>query len=76
VLNRNTTMDYLPLLSTLNQQGGGQPLISNASNSLMEERLLQAIAKQKNEPLRAYVLGSEITNSQAINRRLEELSTL
>jgi hypothetical protein len=42
----------------------------------MEERLLQAIAKQKNEPLRAYVLGSEITNSQAINRRLEELSTL
>jgi preprotein translocase subunit YajC len=76
VLNRNTTMDYLPLLSTLNQQGGGQPLISNASNSLMEERLLQAIAKTRNEPLRAYVLGSEITNSQAINRRLEELSTL
>lgn len=76
VLNRNTSMDYLPLLSTLNQQGGGQPILNNPSNSLMEERLLQAIAKTRQEPIRAYVLGSEITNSQAINRRLDELSTL
>jgi hypothetical protein len=76
VMNRNTSMNYLPLLSSLNQQGGGQPLITNASNSLMEERLLQAIVKTRQEPIRAYVLGSEITSSQAINKRLEELSTL
>ena len=76
VLNRNTSMDYLPLLSTLNQQGGGQPILNNPSNSLMEERLLQAIAKTRQEPIRAYVLSQEITNSQAINRRLDELSTL
>ena len=76
VLNRNTSMDYLPLLSTLNQQGGGQPIVNNPSGSLLEERILQALSKQRQEPIRAYVLGSEITNSQAINRRLEELSTL
>lgn len=76
VLNRNTSMDYLSLLSTLNQQGGGQPIVNNPSGSLLEERVLQALASQRKEPIRAYVLGSEITNSQAINRRLEELSTL
>lgn len=76
VLNRNTSMDYLPLLSTLNQQGGGQPIVNNPSGSLLEERILQALSKTRQEPIRAYVLGSEITNSQAINRRLEELSTL
>jgi hypothetical protein len=51
-------------------------LFRSPSNSLMEERLLQAIAKTRQEPIRAYVLSQEITNSQAINRRLDELSTL
>ena len=76
VINRQSSLNYGGLLSTINQAGGGAPLINNASNSLMEERLLQAIAKTKNEPIRAYVLSSEITNSQAINRKLDELSTI
>jgi hypothetical protein len=42
----------------------------------MEERLLQALAKERNTPIRAYVLSSEITNSQAINKKLDELSTI
>jgi hypothetical protein len=76
IVNRQASLNYSGLLSTINQSGGGQPLINNASNSLMEERLLQAIAKQRNEPIRAYVMGSEITKSQAINRKLDELSTI
>jgi hypothetical protein len=76
IVNRQASLNYSGLLSTINQSGGGQPLINNASNSLMEERLLQAIAKQKNEPIRAYVISSEITKSQAINRKLDELSTI
>jgi len=76
VINRQSSLNYGGLLSTINQSGGGAPLINNASGSLMEERLLQAIAKTKSEPIRAYVLSSEITNSQAINRRLDELSTI
>jgi hypothetical protein len=76
VINRQSSLNYAGLLSTINQTGGGAPLINNASNSLMEERLLQAIAKQRNEPIRAYVMSSEITKSQAINRKLDELSTI
>ena len=76
VINRMSSMNYGGLLSQINQSGGGQAIINNATNSLMEERLLQAIAKQKNEPIRAYVISSEITKSQAINRKLDELSTI
>ena len=76
LINRQSSLNYAGLLSTINQTGGGAPLINNATNSLMEERLLQAIAKQRNEPIRAYVMSSEITKSQAINRKLDELSTI
>lgn len=76
VINRNSTIEYGGLLSTINQMGGGRPIIDNPSNSLMEERLVQAIAKTRTQPIRAYVLNSEITSGQAINRRLEELATL
>ena len=76
VINRQSSLNYGGLLSQINQMGGGTPLVNNPSNSLMEERLIQAIAKTKNEPIRAYVMNSEITSGQAINRRLDELATL
>lgn len=76
VINRMSSLNYGGLLSQINQAGGGQPIINNATNTLMEERLLQAIAKTKNEPIRAYVMSSEITKSQAINKKLDELSTI
>jgi hypothetical protein len=76
VINRQSSLNYAGLLSQINQSGGGQPLVNNASNSLMEERLFQAISRANQEPIRAYVLNSEITNGQAINRRLNELATL
>ena len=76
VINRQSSLNYAGLLSQINQSGGGQPIVNNASNSLMEERLVQAISKANQEPIRAYVLNSEITNGQAINRRLNELATI
>lgn len=76
IINRQSSMNYAGLLSQINQSGGGQPLVNNPSNSLMEERLIQAISRANQEPIRAYVLNSEITSGQAINRRLNELATL
>ena len=76
VINRQSSLNYAGLLSQINQSGGGQPIVNNASNSLMEERLVQAISKANQEPIRAYVLNSEITSGQAINRRLNELATI
>ena len=76
VINKVSTVQYGNLLSSINQMGGGRAITNSAQNGLMEERLMQAIAKTKNEPIRAYVLNSEITSGQAINRRLSELASL
>ena len=73
VINRVSTSQYGSLLSTINQAGGGRPLVSSQFD---DSRLLEALAKQRSEPIRAYVLEQEITNKQAINTRLESLSTL
>ena len=50
--------------------GGGKPLVNNFDDS----RIVEAIAKQRNEPIRAYVVESDITNKQQITRRLEQLA--
>jgi hypothetical protein len=76
VINKVSTVKYQSLLSNVNQMGGGKPIINNAQNGLMEERLLQAIAKTNNEPIRAYVLNSDITSGQALNKRLSQLATI
>ena len=72
VINRQSTLQYAPLLSSINQQGGGRPiLVSNP----MDSRLIEAIAKQNTSPIRAYVVEQDITKAQTINRRLEQLAS-
>ena len=73
VINRVGSVMYRDLLDQINQQSGGSPLVvSNFDDS----RILEALAKQRKEPIRAYVQEQEITNKQAISRRLEQLSSL
>jgi hypothetical protein len=45
-------------------------------NNFDDSRIVEAIAKQRKEPIRAYVLEQDITQKQAINRRLEQLSQI
>lgn len=72
VINRRSTLAYAPLLSQINEQGGGRPLLVN---NIMDSRMAEVLASTRNEPIRAYVLEQDITKSQAINRRLEELAS-
>lgn len=71
VINRNSRIRYNDLLSQINISGGGRPLVQN---NFDDSRIVEAIAKQRQEPIRAYVIESDITNKQAISRRLERLS--
>jgi hypothetical protein len=73
IINRQSTLDYQSLLSSINVAGGGRPLVYN---NFDDSRIVEAIAKQQQKPIRAYVLGSEITNEQAISRRLDDLSKI
>jgi hypothetical protein len=73
IINRQSTINFRDLLSTINQSGGGRPLVVN---NFDDSRIVEAIASQKQKPLRAYVLQSEITNEQAISKRLDDLSKI
>jgi hypothetical protein len=70
VINRVSTINYMGLLDQINQAGGGRPISSLAN----ESRLIEAIAKQRSTPIRAYVVESDITAKQETARRLEKLS--
>jgi hypothetical protein len=72
VINRQSTLQYSGLLSQINQSGGGRPIVVQ---SPMDSRLVEALAKQKTEPIRAYVVEQDITKAQSINRRLEQLAS-
>ena len=73
VINRVSSVRYAPLLSEINQAGGGKPLVVN---NFDDSRIVEAIAKQKSEPLRAYVLEQDITEKQQVQARLEQLSQI
>lgn len=72
IINRQSSLQYAPLLSQINQAGGGRPIVVS---SPMDSRLMEALAKQKTEPIRAYVVEQDITRAQTINRRLEQLAS-
>lgn len=73
VINKRTTLEYRTLLSGLNQSGGnGRPLISTPYD---DTRLIEALNQSnRNTPLRAYVVERDITTSQEVNKRLNQLS--
>lgn len=73
VINRVSSIKYAGLLSQINQAGGGRPIINN---NFDDSRLLEALSKQKSEPIRAYVVESDITDKQQVTRRLERLSQI
>lgn len=70
VINRQSSLNYMGLLDQINQSGGGKPIFNNFDDS----RIVEAIYKQRKEPIRAYVVESDITNKQQITRRLEQLA--
>lgn len=72
IINRQSTVQYRGLLSQINQSGGGKPLVNNFDDS----RIIEALAKQKSEPIRAYVIEQDISSKQAVSRRLQELSRI
>lgn len=72
IINRQSTLAYSGLLSQINMSQGGRPLVVQ---SPMDSRLVEALAKQKQEPIRAYVVEQDMTKAQSINKRLEQLAS-
>jgi len=70
VINKVSTMNFMGLLSQINQAGGGRPI-----GDFDDSRIVEAIAKQRNEPIRAYVVESDITSKQTTSRKLQQLAS-
>ena len=60
------------LLDQINQAGGGRPI----TPALDDSRIVEAIAKQRSTPIRAFVVESDITQRQNTARRLEQLAQI
>ena len=83
VINKASTKKFLPILSAINEAGGGVPLVNtsmmanggvtNVNNNNVDmsnvELLLQAYF---NRPIKTYVTSSDVTNAQSIDRRLTD----
>jgi hypothetical protein len=73
VINRMGSLRYASLLNSINTSTGGKPI--NVSN-FDDSRIVEAIAKQRSEPIRAFVVESDITNRQNISKRLDQLARI
>lgn len=71
VINRVSTAKYSGLLNTISMAGGGKPILVN---NFDDSRIVDALAKQKQEPIRAYVVEQDISQKQAVSKRLQQLS--
>jgi hypothetical protein len=71
VVNRSSSRQYAGLLSQINMSNGGRPLMMSQFD---DSRIVEAIAKQRSEPIRAYVVEQDISDKQAVSQRLQQLS--
>jgi len=65
IINRKSTAAFAPILSAINQAGGGQPIGSSTGDIIDYERLAMAMKAQK-----VYVVSSDITNQQSIDAKV------
>lgn len=72
VINSRSTQAFLPLLSAINEIGGGQSFVPDLPPTSAPQRFAPIFVDNQNkEPIRAYVVESDITNSQKRIARIE-----
>ena len=81
VINAASTQMFMPLLSTINQIGGGRQFASGGisssefSQSSAMTSLTDAIFAQQ-QPIKTYVVSSDMTNQQMMDRTIKMRSTI
>lgn len=80
IINATSTSAFPSLLSTINQLGGGRSFDSGAVlNSTTQDKsgaLISALNGNGSQPVRAYVVSSEIETQAAFDRTVQSRSTL
>jgi len=77
VMTANAVSMFNPLLSMMNQMGGGVAFSSNFNTTFMDKPIVSTPSEQKGSMImKTYVVEKDLTNSQQRQARLKDLSTL
>ena len=76
VMTKGAVLRFGPLLSQLNQMGGGTSFTKSAIGMARQDAPKLVEPANQGNILKAYVVGSELTSYQHKSARLKELSTL
>jgi hypothetical protein len=77
VMTRGAVTMFAPLLSAMNQMGGGTSFIRSAvTTSPDNPKVLNPVEQERPVIVKTYVVSSELTNEQQRQARLKDLSTL
>ena len=78
IMTRGAVTMFAPLLSTLNQMGGGTSFSKGASGQAGYDNPIVTQPSQEQSPIivKSYVVSSDMTSAQEKNARLKDLSTL
>ena len=72
VINSRSTEAFLPLLSAINEMGGGKSFVPDLPAINQSQRFAPVFAEnQRREPIRAYVVESDISDAQKRISRIE-----
>lgn len=77
IMTRGAVTMFKPLLSMMNQMGGGTSFTPNLMTTRTDNPVIQDVSQQQQPPIfKTYVVEQELTNAQQRQARLKDLSTL
>lgn len=77
IMSRGSVTMFGPLLSAMNQMGGGTSFIKSAMTTSPDNAVISSPATEQSPIIvKSYVVSSDMTSTQEKNARLKDLSTL
>jgi hypothetical protein len=80
VINARSTAAFAPLLSMMNQMGGGASFTGGGSTSStapsLELETLVNNGQQAQAPIKTYVVASDVSSVQSLDRQVKSRSTI
>ena len=81
IINANSTRMFSPLLSAINEMGGGKRFgvggvagVDTQTSSALS--LSSSISGLLDKPIKTYVVSSEVSSTQALDRQIKNRSTI
>lgn len=75
VINSTSTQAFLPLLSAINQAGGGVPLMSEVAG-ISSSPIIKVYGNENTQPIQAYITEQQVTSTQNRINNIKQRSKL